>query len=492
MNTSYEASADPIERARLLEQVHAAVLAGENAPQQPRPVIVESWRRSLEAQVVPDLPEAPLSLDSGRLDDIRQAHPLAYWVPILRQTLLDAADGSSHIMIITDADGNILWREGNPQVCRDADRVHLAEGTRWAETAIGTNAMGTTLATGAPVQIHSAEHLVRTYHSWTCAACPIHDPETGALLGAVDLSGPLHTMHPALLALVTAAARLVESELRWRVDASDDLFAERNAHLLTEPGQDVALLSPSGRIIAGASQTRFLPGQRLDLDEHGTVRLDDGEHAEAEPLAGGYLLRIHNPVAQRRARLSLKLLGEGTPVATVNGMRHELSLRHAEILTLLAIHPDGLTAEKLALLLHGEQGNPTTVRVEIHRIRNTLGQDVVKTKPYRIAADVDSDLHTLRGALDRGDAASAIEAAGLLLPLSESATIRAECDELLAAMRGLALDIRNADLLWRYANTDMGRDDLEVLETARDLVDENTPRRNVLDTRLRLLLDEEP
>ena len=492
MNTSNEAPVDPLERARLLKRVHAAVLAGDEAPHEPRPVVVESWRRSLAAHIAPDLGEPPLSFDSGRLDDVRRAHPLARWLPMLRQTLLEAADGTSHVMIITDADGNILWRQGHPGVCRDADRVRLAEGTRWAENAIGTNAMGTTLATGKPVQIHSAEHLVRAYHSWTCAACPVRDPETGALLGAVDLSGPLHTMHPALLALVVAGARMVESELRWRLEASDDLLRQRHEHHLAESGREAALLSPSGRIVASAPAARFVPGQRVGLDDSGAVRLADGERAELEPLEGGYLLRVGEPRARRKPRLSLRLLGDAVPTATVDGARHELSLRHAEILALLAMHPGGLTAERLALLLHGEQGNATTVRVEIHRIRNSLGQDVVKTRPYRIAADVDSDLLALREALSRGDAEAALDHAGLLLPNSESAAIRAERDELLASLRGWALGTGSPDVLWRLANTDAARDDLEVLERARDLLDQDAPRRHVLETRLRLLLEEEP
>ncbi len=393
-------------------------------------------------------------------------------------------------MIVTDADGNILWRQGHPQVCRDADRVQLAEGTRWAESAVGTNAMGTTLATGAPVQIHSAEHLVRNYHSWTCAACPVRDPDTGALLGAVDLSGPLHTMHPALLALVVASARLVESELRWRLAASDDLFRGRNAHHLAGSGRAAALLSSSGRVIASAASTGFVPGQRIGLDESGTVRLDGGEHAELEPLDGGYLLRVAPPRPLRKPQLSLHLLGDVVPTATVDGVRHELSLRHAEILALLAMNPGGLTAERLALLLHGEQGNPTTVRVEIHRIRNALGQNVVKTRPYRIAADVDSDLHAVREALRRSDADAAVDRAGLLLPHSESPAIRAERDELSASLRGCALGTGDPELLWRFANTDAGRVDLEVLERARDLLPPEAPQRNVLETRLRLLLEE--
>jgi transcriptional regulator of acetoin/glycerol metabolism len=112
-----------------------------------------------------------------------------------------------HVMLVTDAEGHILWRDGAAAVLSHADGVGLFPGTQWSETAIGTNAMGTALAVDAPVQIHSAEHLVRTYHSWTCVAAPVHDPETGAILGAVDISGPLHTVHPALLQLVSATAR---------------------------------------------------------------------------------------------------------------------------------------------------------------------------------------------------------------------------------------------------------------------------------------------
>ncbi|GAA2804965.1 GAF domain-containing protein [Saccharopolyspora taberi] len=486
MDTSYDTPVDPLEHARLLKRVHAAVLAGDRTRQKPRSVIFESWRRSLDAGVAPDLGPPPVAFDDSRLDDIRRQHPLARWVPMLRQTLLDGTGGTDQVMIITDVDGTILWREGHPRTCRDADRVHLAEGTGWAETAIGTNAMGTTLVTGTPVQIHSAEHLVRTYHSWTCAACPVRDPDTGALLGAIDLSGPLRSMHPALLALVVAAGRMVENELRWRQLASDEVFRQRNEHRLA---QGAALLSPGGRVIASAPEAGVVPGQRIGID--GAFRLDDGEPAELEPLDGGYLLRAGRRRVRQRPRLSLELLGEGVPAATVDGVRHELSLRHAEILALLSLHPGGLSAERLALLLHGERGNPTTVRVEIHRIRNALGRHVVETRPYRIAANVDSDLLALREALDSGDDEAVIDRAGLLLPDSESAAIRAERDELLASLRDRVLGAGNPELLWRFANTGAGRDDLEVLERARDSMAADAPYRNALETRLRWLLEED-
>src|SRR5690606_14009647 len=171
---------------------------------------------------------------------------------LLRSTLVSIADEAMHVMIVTDADGLILWREGAARLLCSADEVGLTPGTRWTEDAIGTNAMGTTLAVDAPVAIHSAEHLVRTYHTWTCAAAPVHDPDTGAILGAIDISGPLHTVHPAMKQLVAATAQLAENQLRVRLAIEDERLRVRNMpHLASLRGHAGALVSASGRIIAG-------------------------------------------------------------------------------------------------------------------------------------------------------------------------------------------------------------------------------------------------
>ena len=95
----------------------------------------------------------------------------------------------------------------------DATGVHLMRGARWSEADAGTNAMGTALAVDHSLQVFSAEHFATPVHGWTCSAAPLHDPVSGELLGVLDLSGPLQTAHPHSLALVTAAARMVEAVL---------------------------------------------------------------------------------------------------------------------------------------------------------------------------------------------------------------------------------------------------------------------------------------
>ena len=207
---------DAAAHARQLAETFDAVLGSSPVRRAPRPLVSASWARSVAARVDPERRTPPVVHAPDELRDIRSAHPLNAVMPLLRHSLVGIAEEGVHLLLVTDAAGHVLWREGAGQLLGPADRVGLFPGTNWSEAAIGTNAMGTTLAVDAPVQIHSAEHLVRTYHSWTCVAAPVHDPDTGAILGAVDVSGPLRTMHPSLTQLVATTARLAESELRAR------------------------------------------------------------------------------------------------------------------------------------------------------------------------------------------------------------------------------------------------------------------------------------
>ncbi len=473
---------DPVMDAVLLGRVHDAVLAGERCPVGPRTLISDSWRRSLAAHVDPDHDEPPVVYDHATIEAIRSAHPLSEVLPLLRATLVSIADEAEHVMIVTDADGHILWREGKVDVCIRADRVLLTEGTKWSESAIGTNAMGTALALGTPVQIHSAEHLVRTYHAWTCAAAPVVDPDSGAVVGAIDVTGPQYTRHPATLALVTAAAQLAQGQLRARMAARDDVLRRENMAHLRGPS---ALLSASGRVIATES-CGGLP-LRVDISApDGQLVLPDGREARVEPLAAGFLLRMAGRHCTRAPKLSLAFLGATSPVAVLDGRTLPLSLRLAEILTLLSLHRRGVSAEALAIALYGEAGNPVTARAEMHRLRAQLGERVVCTRPYRLAGDVDADFLTVQRLLQAGKLTEALAAwRGPLLPRSDAPGVREERDDLVVALRDAVLHRRDLGALWAFAQTATGADDRDVLETLAKLLPPTDTRRSVVLARLR-------
>ncbi len=457
------------------------MLSGTRTVGSPRSVISDSWQRSLAANVDPDLHTAPTVFAADELPDLRERHPLHSSLPVLRETLLGFAEEAGHIMIVTDAQGHILWCEGAKETRSSAEDVGLAEGTLWSEGAAGTNGMGTALAVNSPVTVHSAEHLVRTYHHWTCAACPIRDPDSGRTIGVVDLSGPIDTVHPSMVALVSASARLAESEMLARMHARDEELRARNMrHLIALRGEPGALLSPSGRVVAVEPYGLLPP--RVDVSS-GRVLLDDGREAVLEPLAEGYLLRVPRQRHVRRSVLSLSfLLPE--PKVVLDGREVPISLRHAEILCALTLH-GRLSADQLALRLYGERGNPTTVRAELHRLRAQLG-GVLLTRPYRLSADVRGDFLAVREALRAGDVGTAAAAyRGELLPRSEAPVVREERDELAVALRSVVLEHGDVEALWAFG---LVSEDATVLQRLARLLPRTDPRREVALTRLRRAL----
>src|SRR5688500_7632450 len=137
-------------------------------------------------------------------------------MPVIRRLLVEDAEDDRMIVAVTDAGGRMLWVEGDPALRSRAAGMHFVEGARWAEEVVGTNAPGTALAVDHAVQIYGSEHFRRPVQPWSCSAAPVHDPVTGVLLGAIDVTGGDHVASPHVLTLVRATVAAVESELRWQ------------------------------------------------------------------------------------------------------------------------------------------------------------------------------------------------------------------------------------------------------------------------------------
>ncbi|MCF6524391.1 helix-turn-helix domain-containing protein [Streptomyces sp. JJ36] len=234
-----EAGADPAERTRALLRAHEAFLTGAPVSAPVRQVVADSWRRCAGALVRPEN-VARLALTGADLAAHRDAHPLARVMPVVRELLGSVADDGAHLLSVCDERGRLLWVEGHPQVCRKAERMNFVPGARWAESAVGTNAPGTALAVDHAVQIFTAEHYCRPVQAWTCSAAPVHDPVTGRLLGAVDITGGDHLAAPQSLALVQATVRAAESALAGPAAGRPGAAAPA----LRALGRDEAVLDP--------------------------------------------------------------------------------------------------------------------------------------------------------------------------------------------------------------------------------------------------------
>ena len=133
-------------------------------------------------------------------------------LPIAQQ-LLDAIADSGFLIILTDSNGYILHVMGDNNVTRVCASLKMIEGACMSEQSIGTNAMGTALFLDQAVQISASEHFVEVYRQWTCSAAPIHDPD-GMLIGSLNMTGSQEKVHPHTLALVIAAVKAIENNLK--------------------------------------------------------------------------------------------------------------------------------------------------------------------------------------------------------------------------------------------------------------------------------------
>jgi GAF domain len=427
---------DTVAQARLLRHAHEVVLNGYGTPPVLRDVIVRSWERCMSAGLDPDRP-APMLLGAEEAAARFAEHPLSAITPIVRGLLDSVSAEARHLVALSDAVGVLLWSEGHPRMIEAARAPHFMPGALCSEAGLGTNAIGTAIALDHPLQVFSAEHFSRLLHGWTCAAAPVHDPVSGAILGAIDLSGSFRTAHPHTLALVSAVARAAELQLARERRGCDAELVGRYLDRLPAAGRrPSALVADDGRVLAATPRGWLGPCVELDAREGRTI-LADGTPVTVEPTADGAFIVWAMHARERRPPrhvLFIRALAAARPALRLAGRPLALSERQAELLTVLALHPAGLSARSLARCLYRATANPVTVRAEIARLRPVVG-DLVDAQPYRLTAEIRADFLDVETLLGRGRVRAALDRyAGPLLPRSRAPSIVARREALEAAV----------------------------------------------------------
>ncbi|MDP9344240.1 MAG: transcriptional regulator [Actinomycetota bacterium] len=473
----------PVERAREVRRAWERFIDVGRADDVRAP-IADSWERSQAAGVDPSGERlAPVISDVDETEARWRVHPLATAEPLIRACLAGIAGDARHLMVISDADGTLLWIDGDPAVRRAAaDSMHFVEGTLWSESGTGTNAIGTALAADHAVQVYAAEHFHELVQTWTCAAAPIHDPETGDVLGIVDLTSRMTTVHPHSFAVAVLTAEAVEAQLRCRMLEHDALLRRRfHDRVVAAPGPR-ALARASGRIVLdGPSGWPWAP--TIDVPPGGgEFTLPSGARAVAEPVDRDDVYLVHavdSHTARHRPVLRLCVLGRSRPHLTIDGRDVRLGRRSAEILALLALRPAGMDSDELGIELYGDEGRRASVRVEVSRLRKLVGP-CIETQPYRLAARVDCDAADVRALLDHGAVQEATERyTGCLLADSEAPGIVRERDELDGWLRQAVMSSDDPDVLWAWLRCPSGEDDLSAWKRLLARLDFLDPRRSL-------------
>ncbi len=376
--------------ARDLMRMHDTVIGGGTPTMQPRSVVARSWSRVLRTGLDPVGSNARVPYSLEEIEQRRRSSPLAAIIGDLEQVISPVADASQMLLVVTDADGVILWRSGSARVRSRADTLGFCVGSVWTEEKVGTNAIGTALAETAPVQLFSGEHFEQSQHPWYCTAAPIHDPISGDLLGIVDVSGPAMTLHPAIGALVDTAVRLAESQLWRQHEHRLDRLRTEAAPLLASVSGPVLLVDDHGWVAhaSGVAATRRIGAPRTDR----ALTVPGLGLCVPEQLPHGWLIRPSESTAT--IRMTLQLSSSPTVEVTGTGRqwRSAVTVRHAEILLLLHIRGRiGMSVTELSHTLFGDADHAVAVRAEVSRLRRALGS-VVESRPYRLAESVELSL----------------------------------------------------------------------------------------------------
>ena len=258
--------------ARAVRSAQERFLSGDLGVNGVRSLVLDSWRRSVSEGVDPQADAPPLVWAPEDLAAARDRSPLQGAMPMIRSLLTQPVEASGHVVAVGDAQGHLLWVEGDKKLRSRAEEMGFVAGTQWSEGAAGTNAPGTALTLNAPVQIFASEHFRGTVQPWSCTAVPIHDPHTGRVLGVLDVTGESQVATPQALAMVRATAMAVEQWLAVQQPArvgAQLLVLGRRRGVLRRDGHELQLSTRHSELmVLLAASEHGLSGERLAVMLH--------------------------------------------------------------------------------------------------------------------------------------------------------------------------------------------------------------------------------
>ncbi|MEA4901592.1 sigma-54-dependent Fis family transcriptional regulator [Desulfitobacterium sp.] len=202
----------PLERIKYYGAWEKFVYDGEISEDIPDS-IKQSWQRCAQLKVDPLALSLPRVLPFRELNVRKRRR--SNFIKIARsviKNLYKLVKGSGFTIFLTDEEGVVLLIDGDPSELEKHKRINLIEGAIWTEQEVGTNAVGTAIVTGQPIQVVGGEHYCVTQHEITCSAAPIYGCDH-KMVGALNMSGACERVHPHTLGMVVSAAKCIENQL---------------------------------------------------------------------------------------------------------------------------------------------------------------------------------------------------------------------------------------------------------------------------------------
>lgn len=321
-----------------------------------RPEIGASWQRSQLSGVPADrMPEVRVSDVDAEAWLLRAAGPIL-------DRLSDEISDFPLSLLLTDQDARILDRRTGVRSLRaQLDGVTAVPGAEYGEDAMGTNGVGTCVATGRPFVVSGDEHYTEALRQLTCAAAPILNPFSGRIEGVVDITCPSGQASGLMLAFVRQAAGEIRRRLEELASATERTLLR---HFLPAARRSRGpVLSVSGElVIANAAAARLLaPGDHRRLWEQVSTSLDAAGTIEQVALANGVTYQaevVPISAGTRNVGALVRIGASSAPARTAMQPRHELAglVGESRLWQALCAEVHAVARSPLGVVVVGEDG----------------------------------------------------------------------------------------------------------------------------------------
>ncbi len=206
-----------------------------------------------QADVISDIVEA-----NNYLVHTTHTEVLPYYEHILSNT--------ECLIMLADHSGRVLDSWGDQRFMNSERKAMFEQGVAWQERSLGTNAIGTALATGQPVQIERDEHFLKGNRFMVGSAAPIYDVNR-ELVGVIDVSSDAYLPQAHTLGMVKMMTQSVENRLIISMfkDEAFTLTFNTNLDILDSQWSGLIVFNEEGSIISANRRAELLLAQDLAL-----------------------------------------------------------------------------------------------------------------------------------------------------------------------------------------------------------------------------------
>ena len=209
-----------------------------------------SWERSAGHGLSSSRPEVEAIASRCDLAERLEgsARLIAYAQPVIEHLHQQIARSSSMVLLADDS-GMILRAVGDSDFVGRAARISLVPGAIWAESYVGTNAIGTALYEQQATAVLGGQHYLERNRFLNCIATPILAPG-GGILGVLDISSDARVTQSHAQALLQTTVEMIENRLIEAVaDGAVALHFHPAVEMLGSPLEGLAVFDEEGSLL---------------------------------------------------------------------------------------------------------------------------------------------------------------------------------------------------------------------------------------------------